>query len=312
MRESKEPIASLDMSSFIRYRRLQMPRMGNASAKKPTRDASRDIFDRLFPSGGGVTGGHVSPQAKKSREKDDDSLNSVDSGQGVSMQDSLLSDGLRSSCSEGNTTASSSENESDFSTGQTRDDSEIVRLNRTRDCFTNLPCRGPRPHSTPPPRLGDCGGGPDRPGPPSNDHSKGVKKVVGGTRSRKIGVGSKLTSGHKYRYKDKTSTNKSSTSSSDSASFTTHRDKLCDSSLERLDEHSHSEGSDSALDPGSSSDGDTASEDRLSETVSRISISSDDGELANIEKFKCNTEAPARNIESPVNGYRKVLFVCNL
>jgi len=76
------------------------------------------------------------------------------------------------------------------------------------------------------------------------------------------------------------------------------------SKLGVLDEDSQSN-SDSALDTGSGSD---------AETVSRISISSDDGELVTIEKLKnsdTNT-VPSRNIESPVNGYRKVLFVCNL
>lgn len=319
MRESKEPIANLDMSSFIRYRRLQMPRMGNAHAKKH-RDAQRDIFERFFPS-------HPPKEAAnhQSRDKDSTSLNSDDSGQccgsGSENTDSLL-DGMRSQntfsseciSSEGNNSnLSSSENESDFLSrdliNRSRDDLDSIcsemRFNRTRDCLSSMPHRGPRPHSTPPPRTtvgnGGVGDGDDDvncPGRKTHDHSKGTKKVVGG-RSRKIGVGSKLTSGHKYRYKDKTNQSINET-------------KTNSTLLDVLDEDSTSNsGSDSALDTGSGSD---------AETVSRISISSDDGELASIEKLKNNnnnnsepnTAMPSRNIESPVNGYRKVLFVCNL
>lgn len=305
MRESKEPIANLDMSSFIRYRRLQMPRMGNANAKK-TRDQQRDIFERFFPSRPRESG-VSSAEKPQSRDKDSTSLNSDDSGQGglsSSEKDSLL-DGMRtstfSSCSEGNN--SNSENESDFLSRDTRlnrsrDDLDSIcsemRINdRTRDCLLQSH-RGPRPHSTPPPRtnfvgkIGDENVGTNCDPGHKHDHSKGTSKVVG-SRSRKIGVGSKLTSGHKYRYKDKTNHQNQTNSNS---------------KLGVLDEDSQSN-SDSALDTGSGSD---------AETVSRISISSDDGELVTIEKLKnsdTNT-VPSRNIESPVNGYRKVLFVCNL
>jgi len=163
-----------------------------------------------------------------------------------------------------------------------------------------MPHRGPRPHSTPPPRTVGGGGDGDDDNCPGRktDHSKGTKKVVGG-RSRKIGIQSKLTSGHKHRYKDKTN---------QSINETTKTNSIL---LDVLDEDSQSNsGSDSALDTGSGSD---------AETVSRISISSDDGELASIEKLKNNnnnsepnTAMQPRNVESPVNGYRKVLFVCNL
>lgn len=306
MRESKEPIANLDMSSFIRYRRLQMPRMGNANAKK-TRDQQRDIFERFFPSRPRES--ISSAEKPQSQDKDSTSLNSDDSGQGglsSSEKDSLL-DGMRtstfSSCSEGNN--SNSENESDFVSRHTRlinrsrDDLDSIcsemRINdRTRNCLLQSH-RGPRPHSTPPPRTnfvvnvgGEKVGTNCDPGH-KHDHSKGTSKAVG-SRSRKIGVGSKLTSGHKYRYKDKTNHQNHQTNSN--------------SKLGVLDEDSQSN-SDSALDTGSGSD---------AETVSRISISSDDGELVTIEKLKnsdTNT-VPSRNIESPVNGYRKVLFVCNL
>lgn len=313
MRESKEPIANLDMSSFIRYRRLQMPRMGNAHAKKH-RDAQRDIFERFFPS-------HPPKEAvHQSRDKDSASLNSDDSGQccgsGSENTDSLL-DGMRSQntfssecSSEGNNSnLSSSENESDFLSrdliNRSRDDLDSIcsemRFNRTRDCLSSMPHRGPRPHSTPPPRTVGGGGDGDDDNCPGRktDHSKGTKKVVGG-RSRKIGIQSKLTSGHKHRYKDKTN---------QSINETTKTNSIL---LDVLDEDSQSNsGSDSALDTGSGSD---------AETVSRISISSDDGELASIEKLKNNnnnnsepnTAMQPRNVESPVNGYRKVLFVCNL
>ena len=41
------------MSSFIRYRRLQMPRMGNANFKRNEKIRSeREILDRLFPNWG--------------------------------------------------------------------------------------------------------------------------------------------------------------------------------------------------------------------------------------------------------------------
>lgn len=317
MRESKEPIANLDMSSFIRYRRLQMPRMGNAHAKKH-RDAQRDIFERFFPS-------HPPKEANQSRDKDSASLNSDDSGQcdagsGSENTDSLL-DGMRSqnthfsseecsSSNEGNNSnLSSSENESDFLSrdliNRSRDDLDSIcsemRFNRTRDCLSSMPHRGPRPHSTPPPRTVGGGGDGDDDNCPGRktDHSKGTKKVVGG-RSRKIGIQSKLTSGHKHRYKDKTN---------QSIHNETHT-KTNSILLDVLDEDSQSNsGSDSALDTGSGSD---------AETVSRISISSDDGELASIEKLKNNnnsepnTAMQPRNVESPVNGYRKVLFVCNL
>jgi len=306
MRESKEPIANLDMSSFIRYRRLQMPRMGNANAKK-TRDQQRDIFERFFPSRPRES--ISSAEKPQSQDKDSTSLNSDDSGQGglsSSEKDSLL-DGMRtstfSSCSEGNN--SNSENESDFVSRHTRlinrsrDDLDSIcsemRINdRTRNCLLQSH-RGPRPHSTPPPRtnfvvkVGDEKVGTNCDPGHKHDHSKGASKAVG-SRSRKIGVGSKLTSGHKYRYKDKTNHQNHQTNSN--------------SKLGVLDEDSQSN-SDSALDTGSGSD---------AETVSRISISSDDGELVTIEKLK-NSETntvPSRNIESPVNGYRKVLFVCNL
>jgi len=274
MRESKEPIANLDMSSFIRYRRLQMPRMGNANAKK-TRDQQRDIFERFFPSRPRES--ISSAEMPQSQDKDSTSLNSDDSGQGglsSSEKDSLL-DGMRtstfSSCSEGNN--SNSENESDFVLRHTRlrnrsrDDLDSIcsemRINdRTRNCLLQSH-RGPRPHSTPPPRtnfvvnVGDEKVGTNC--DPGHDHSKGTSKAVG-SRSRKIGVGSKLTSGHKYRYKDKTNHQNHQTNSN--------------SKLGVLDEDSQSN-SDSALDTGSGSD---------AETVSRISISSDDGELVTIEK----------------------------
>jgi len=289
MRESKEPIANLDMSSFIRYRRLQMPRMGNAHSKtrKNARDTQREILERFFPS--------QPPEKGVDKEK---KLGEKDSLSG-SEKDSLL-DGLRSSNIDTEGNSSLSENESDFFSrdvlARSRDDLDSIcseiRVNRTRECY-NLPCRGPRPHSTPPPRVGQGDDGqPACPGQP-NDHSKGTKKVVGG-RSRKIGVGSKLTSGHKYRYKDKTKLN------------TQNSQKLCSNEPKKVieDDTQSNSGSDSALDTGSGSD---------AETVSRISISSDDGELINIEKLKKPTNnIPPRNIESPVNGYGKVLFVCNL
>ena len=47
-----EPIADLGMSSFIRYRRLQMPRMGNANFKREKIRSEREILDRLFPNWG--------------------------------------------------------------------------------------------------------------------------------------------------------------------------------------------------------------------------------------------------------------------
>ena len=249
-----------------------MPRMGNANAKK-TRDQQRDIFERFFPSRPRES--ISSAQKPQSRDKDSTSLNSDDSGQGglsSSEKDSLL-DGMRtstfSSCSEGNN--SNSENESDFLSRDTRlnrsrDDLDSIcsemRINdRTRDCLLQSH-RGPRPHSTPPPRTnfvgktGDEKVGTNRDPGHLHDHSKGKPKAVG-SRSRKIGVGSKLTSGHKYRYKDKTQNQTNS-----------------NSKLGVLDEDSQSN-SDSALDTGSGSD---------AETVSRISISSDDGELVTIEK----------------------------
>ena len=40
------------MSSFIRYRRLQMPRMGNANFKREKIRSEREILDRLFPNWG--------------------------------------------------------------------------------------------------------------------------------------------------------------------------------------------------------------------------------------------------------------------
>jgi len=52
MRENQEPIADLSMSSFIRYRRLQMPRMGNANFKREKIRSEREILDRLFPNWG--------------------------------------------------------------------------------------------------------------------------------------------------------------------------------------------------------------------------------------------------------------------
>ena len=52
MRENQEPIADLGMSSFIRYRRLQMPRMGNANFKREKVRSEREILDRLFPNWG--------------------------------------------------------------------------------------------------------------------------------------------------------------------------------------------------------------------------------------------------------------------
>jgi len=52
MRENQEPIADLSMSSFIRYRRLQMPRMGNANFKREKVRSEREILDRLFPNWG--------------------------------------------------------------------------------------------------------------------------------------------------------------------------------------------------------------------------------------------------------------------
>jgi len=52
MRENQEPITDLGMSSFIRYRRLQMPRMGNANFKRDKIRTEREILDRLFPNWG--------------------------------------------------------------------------------------------------------------------------------------------------------------------------------------------------------------------------------------------------------------------
>lgn len=81
MRENQDPIADLSMSSFIRYRRLQMPRMGNANFKREKIRSEREILDRLFPNWGvyhsnkpcSVKSRNIDPKVLES-ESDRDSL----------------------------------------------------------------------------------------------------------------------------------------------------------------------------------------------------------------------------------------------
>lgn len=233
MRENQEPIADLSMSSFIRYRRLQMPRMGNATYKREIKPRSeREILDRLFPNWG------VYHNNKPAKNK-------------------------TGSCT-GSLTGSTYSTGSIHSTGS---DSSAT---------------------------GSVGS--------FSDYNTGSSSGYTGSRLGSLGSYTKEYTGHEKEI---------------DMSHMTDRDSLggCTSSDESSLSMSHptsenESANDSAMDPGSSSDGEkTSDENLLSETISRISITSADSAID--DKFNDGSKIIKKQLDTPKN-FRKVLFVCNL
>jgi len=254
MREnnSKDPVADLDMSPFIRYRRLQMPKMGKSPAKKEPR---ANIFDRIVPKRSGAHLGQSSTILNQSN------------GRSASPEPNI-------SPTRGVHTPGGKEIQGAMGDGTIR--SSLSRIPRDRGERASLTssCSSLEEHSS-----------------SSNSISSSERAGTGIRRGIRVGdsrlIESRLRAGHRVKGQLR-------------------------SLGDEGDGHSTGDGSDSAMDPGSSTDeGEKTADDhsdRLSETISRLSISSDDSFA--LHKIKEKSDPPIQ-LNTPKN-FRKVLFVCNL
>jgi len=264
MREnnSKDPVADLDMSSFIRYRRLQMPKMGKSPVKKEPRT---NIFDRIVPKRNEAILGQnssileqrktVGLNVSQSPEPTISAIRGVHTPVEHGIQGAMGDLGIGSN----------------LNRIPHRDRGDRASLTSSLSSLED--------HST-----------------SSISSSGSERNGIGLRRGVRVGdsrlIESRLRGGHRIK-----------------------SGRRIESVEDEGDGHSTGEeGSDSAMDPGSSStdEGEKTADDhsdRLSETISRLSISSDDSSFA-LHKTKEKSDQSIQ-LNTPKN-FRKVLFVCNL